>query len=511
MRFGKLLTLILAICLIFSFTACDTLNSIIEKHFTAEDSKPGTDNWPPQIGGKGDNDSDTTPPDDSNDDGDDDGDDDGSYSNDYSYINIVMINDNHGYLNEESGSLDKIASGIRGYEALGEVVKVANGDMFQGTYVSSTLRGLPMLDALNALDFDAFVIGNHEFDWGFDEIKKYKDGDLTNGEAEFPFLGANIYDKRTGEMVDWLEPYTIVEAGDIKIGIIGVIGELESSILASHMADYDFLAPAEIVKDLASELRTDKECDVVIVAAHADDSTFNYTLATYDDFSKIDGILNGHSHTPVDKEITRNDGQNICVLQNGGNGESFATLTLMFDEEGNLADTDGKLNYTGNYAATGILAPVFEKYAEHIAEGETLLFTSDEELSRYDVGIEIAYSMYSKYGVDLAVINSGGVRAAVDAGDVTYADIFRVLPFENEVYIVTLTGELLKSYLQQAGGIYYWGIYTEYIVDTEYYELAIVDYVYLGSYFEDYRNDTCIDTNELVRDVFIEFILDAVS
>ena len=119
--------------------------------------------------------------------------------------------------------------------------------------------------------------------------------------------------------------------------------------------------------------------------------------------------------------------------------------------------------------------------------------------------------MYSKYGVDLAVINSGGVRATVDAGDVTYADIFRVLPFENEVYIVTLTGELLKSYLKQAGGIYYWGIYAEYIVDTEYYELAIVDYVYLGSYFEDYRNDTCIDTNELIRDVFIEFILDAVS
>ena len=89
MRFGKLLTLILAICLIFSFTACDTLNSIIEKHFTAEDSKPGTDNWPPQIGGKGDNDSDTTPPDDSNDDGDDDG----SYFEDYRNDTCIDTNE----------------------------------------------------------------------------------------------------------------------------------------------------------------------------------------------------------------------------------------------------------------------------------------------------------------------------------------------------------------------------------------------------------------------------------
>ena len=150
-------------------------------------------------------------------------------------IDIVMVNDNHGVLNEEDGSMDKIASGISQYTTKDTSVKIANGDMFQGTYLSSTLKGLPMLDALNALEFDAFVIGNHEFDWGLDEMKKYKDGDLSNGEAEFPFLGANIYDKSTGEMVDWLEPYTVVERNDLKIGIIGIIGQVESSSLSVHV------------------------------------------------------------------------------------------------------------------------------------------------------------------------------------------------------------------------------------------------------------------------------------
>ena len=277
--------------------------------------------------------------------------------------------------------------------------------------------------------------------------------------------------------------------------------------MASHVADYDFVDPTVLVAELACELRTDKGCDVVLVAAHGDSSYFNYSFAAYTGLSEIDGIFTGHSHIPTDDEITKNDGSKLCVLQNGGYGESFATLTLLFDEEGNLTDTDGKLNYTYSYTANGILSSVFEKYAEYIAIGNTVMFTAEESLDRYDVGIYVAYSMYSKYGVDIAVINSGGVRTNIEAGEVTYADIFQILPFENEVYIVTLSGALLRSYLNNAGGIYYWGIYQEYIVDTEYYTLAIVDYVYLGSYFANYRNDTCIDTNELIRDVFIDWLL----
>ena len=419
-----------------------------------------------------------------------------------------MLNDNHGILNEENGGMDKIATGINSYAALGDVVKIANGDMFQGTYVSSTLRGLPMLDALNALDFDAFVIGNHKFDWGLEEIQKYKDGDPANGEAEFPFLGANIYDKRTGEMVDWLEAYTVVEVDEIKIGIIGIIGELESSILASHMENYDFVDPSEIVKELAYELRTDKACDVVLVAAHAGNYTLNTTLAEYTGSYRIDGIFNGHTHYLVDDEYTKEDGSVVCILQNGGYGESFATLTLEFDESGKLTGTDGKLNFTYNYTSDNTLSSVFEKYDEYMEIGDTVLITVDQDIDRYDIGIEVAHSMFLKYNTDFAVINSGGVRTSIEAGEVTYAEVFQILPFENEVYIVTLSGEMLRAYLDNnTSGIYYWGIFLDTIIDSEYYDVAIVDYVYLGYTFEAYRNDTCIDTNDLIRDVFIEYML----
>ena len=90
----------------------------------------------------------------------------------------------------------------------------------------------------------------------------------------------------------------------------------------------------------------------------------------------------------------------------------------------------------------------------------------------------------------------------------TYSDVFQVLPFENEVYIVTLSGKQLKTYLDNADGIYYWGIDKNSIVDSLSYKLAIVDYVYLGYSFKAYRNDSCIDTNDLIRDVFIEWVMD---
>ena len=427
-------------------------------------------------------------------------------TNSLSLVNVIMLNDNHGILNEEKGNLNKIASGINYYDSIGDVVKIANGDMFQGTYASSTLRGLPMLDALNAMDFDAFVIGNHEFDWGFDEMKKYKDGDVSNGEANFPFLGANIYDKQTNQMVDWLEPYTVVELSDVKIGIIGIIGEVETSILTSNIVDYDFVDPTDIVKDLAAELRTVKECDAVIVSMHGDDSALNESLASFDGDSKIDGIFTGHTHSPTDEEIIREDGSSVCVLQNGGYGESFATLTLRFDENKNIVETDGKLNNTDTFSNTGILSNVFEKYGDHISIGEEVILNTEYSIDRYDVGLSVVYSMYAKYGVAYSFINAGGVRTGIDAGEVTYADLFQILPFENEVYIITMSGSTLKNYLQNPGGIYYWGIGTDAIEDEQEYNIAIVDYLFQSYYFDDFRTEIYVDTNDLIRDVFIEYV-----
>ena len=107
----------------------------------------------------------------------------------------------------------------------------------------------------------------------------------------------------------------------------------------------------------------------------------------------------------------------------------------------------------------------------------------------------------------IKVINAGGVRTSIEAGEVTYADLFQILPFENEVYIVTMLGSTLKSYITNTSGIYYWGIYLDYVNDNEEYQMAIVDYAYQSYSFDNYRTGEYTDTNNLIRDVFIDYVV----
>ena len=111
---------------------------------------------------------------------------------------------------------------------------------------------------MNDIGFTAMTLGNHEFDWGLDKIAKYKDGDLTNGEANFPFLGANIFYKGTNRRPDWIDPYTIVDYNGLKVGIVGVVGGTqESSILALNVAEYDFLDEETYTYQLVGSIGSD--------------------------------------------------------------------------------------------------------------------------------------------------------------------------------------------------------------------------------------------------------------
>ena len=241
---------------------------------------------------------------------------------------VLMINDTHGaFADGEYPGIDRVATIAFDQEATKNLIKVANGDIFQGSYVSNVLSGRPLIEALNLIGFDAFVIGNHDFDWGLDVIHQYADGDLSNGEANFPFLGANIYDKKTNKMVDWLEPYTIIDNDGLRVGIIGIIGyNLESSILAENIKDYDLVYPVQIIKTYANELRTEKGCDSVIVSIHDYDEDLNKEIANLQGNYAIDGILCGHTHQDINQTLTRPDGIKIPVVQNRDKNRSATVV-----------------------------------------------------------------------------------------------------------------------------------------------------------------------------------------
>ncbi len=429
---------------------------------------------------------------------------------DETVLNIFSINDNHGDFYQNSYGMDKIAAGINSLS--GDYnIKIANGDLFQGTYVSSTQYGLPMVDALNAMDFDCFVLGNHEFDWGLEKIALYKDGNQDNGEADFPFLGANIIEKSTGKCPSWIEPYTVISVGEIKVGVIGLIGEYqESSIIATVSSLYDFVNGDQLVIDYAKELRTEQDCDIVIVAVHDYDDNFSTTLqkwANYSGESNVDAIFCAHSHQAIDDDYFGTDGDVVPVLQNGGNGQTFARLQIWLNEENEITDKDGTLFATYNFNSDGTLDSVITKHMSVINAGNEVIASTDTELSRGILGNYIVDAMVEEFSADFAIMNTGGVRNVIAAGDITLADVFQVFPFENSVIICEISGELLKQYADANDDYNYYSDATETIDITQTYTLAIVDYVFYGSYFDDYRPDDYIITEVIVRNIMNEFMV----
>ena len=424
-------------------------------------------------------------------------------------VNLLMLNDTHGAFSDSTDgySIGRVVTLLDTLEGKnGDYIKVANGDMLQGSYLASKTYGYAIIEALNLMDFDAFVLGNHEFDWGLDKIAKYKDGDLTIGEANFPFLGANIFYKGTNRRPDWIDPYTIVDYNGLKVGIVGVIGGTqESSILALNVAEYDFLDdPSTLIKGYVEELRTEKGCDVVVVSSHDHDETLNSKLASYTGDSSIDAIFCAHDHRLVNDSLTRPDGITIPVVENYDKNETVQEVILNLDSNYKYENFTRKYYYMSSYKVSSRFNDLLAKYNDLIIESESKLGYSSSSFSKADLGGFAAKAMVNNtyingYGtVNAGVLNTGGVRAKISAGNISVADVFNTFPFENMVVLVKMKGKDIKKLTDSS---YNYAYTNTTLKDNEVYVLAVVDYVYYGKPYLFTNEISHIATDILMRDL----------
>lgn len=446
-------------------------------------------------------------------------------NNNYNNVNFLMLNDTHGALTDSSegysiGRVDALVNQLE--DKNGEYILIHNGDAFQGSYVCGETYGLPLIDALNEMDFDCFVLGNHEFDWGIDKISRYNDGDESNGEAKFPFLGANIYYKNTTTRPDWIDPYTIVNYGDIKVGIIGVIGkDQESSILTRYVEDYTFVDPIDLIEENASKLRNDENCDVVVVATHDYNDYLNEEIASLSSDSKIDSIFCGHTHELIRESIKRYDNKNIPIVQNYHKNNTAAEVVLSYDESFNYIDYDINIYYPESFEISSRIQAIINKYDYLIEESNEVLGYTGNNINKSKLGdfainslLNYDYSEYNFEGVDISIINTGGIRASISSGDITRADIFEVFPFNNMVVLVNINGKLLKSLIKDNIDYLYVDTTNEIgnynnLDDNTIYQLAVIDYVFEGPYYDEFNNlsnKDYIQTDIILRDTLMEYI-----
>ena len=390
----------------------------------------------------------------------------GSVAGDGPRIRIIATNDLHGALDPSHttkgtpvGGAEAMAASIQRAERECRspcvTILVDAGDMFQGTAQSNLQHGRPVVELYNALGYAAAAVGNHEFDWGLDTLRRRM------SEARFAILGANVQ-YRNGRDVQWIPDDTLVTRGPYTIGIIGVIGpETYESTMAANVATLRFARPAPIVDSLTRALRS-RGADVIVVLAHSgafckkngtqacDGNVISFARELRE---RVDAIVSGHTHSVVDFEIR---GVPIVQAQSSGRAVAVVDLAPEAASDGGRGELIAEHVYhvssgaRASPAIEGIISRADARVAKLVSRPVARLVTAlprqrDEE---YPLGNLIADAQRWAGHADVAFENNGGIRAGLPAGTVTYGQLFEVQPFANPLRRMDVNGAALRAYLE---------------------------------------------------------------
>lgn len=372
-------------------------------------------------------------------------------------IVILSINDFHGALAPAGKNVGavKLVDALKTEKAKNPegTIIVSAGDNYQGSAMSNLLYGEPVSEVFKEMGIELSAVGNHEFDWGIDRITKWAE------DGEFTFVCTNIYDKRTNQPVDWAEPFVIIEKKGVKIGFVGLATpETAYKTLKANVENYEFRDPIEVITEWVPIVK-DAGADIIIALTHLgsfQDKEGNITGEAADlcAVDGVDAVISAHTHQRVSGLVNGKP-----LVQAYKQGRSFAKLTFVFDENNKLISAEPFLDNLYDRADTlkddASMLVIYEKYNEELDPvlGKILGKTTvDLDHDRYAgpslLGEWACEIMRDKAGVQIAMTNGGGLRIPVPAGDITAGILYEVMPFDNTLYTMKLSGADIKANIE---------------------------------------------------------------
>lgn len=208
-----------------------------------------------------------------------------------------------------------------------DLIYFDSGDFSQGSSYYTMFKGDVEVGLMNQMGIDASTIGNHEFDFGLENMARlFK-------MAKFPIVCSN-YDFADTELKDIVKPYIIVKRKGVKIGVFALCPPLEGLVFTKNYGPLKFLDPVEVTRQMVDLLKKQKKCDLVVCISHLGWETSEYPdNRVIQNTSGIDLVLGGHTHTYMPKlEYVKNlNGQPVAVDQNGKHGAFIGKLLLTLD------------------------------------------------------------------------------------------------------------------------------------------------------------------------------------
>ncbi|MDF1728165.1 MAG: bifunctional metallophosphatase/5'-nucleotidase [Sulfitobacter sp.] len=336
-------------------------------------------------------------------------------------------------------------------------ILVDGGDQFQGTLFYTYYKGKLAAEMMNKMGYDAMTVGNHEFDDGPEVLKGFMDA------VDFPVLMSNADVSAEPLLADSLMKSTVIERGGEKLGLIGLTPD-DTDELASPGPNITFTDPVQAVQGEVDKL-TEMGVNKIIVLSHSGYETDKRVAA---ETTGVDVIVGGHTNTLLSNTNDRAEGPyptmvgDTAIVQAYAYGKFLGELNVTFNDEGVVTEAAGEplimdaavTEDEGTVARITEAAMPLEEIRNRVVAETSDAIEGDRSVCRAQecpMGNLIADAMLARVadqGIQVAIQNGGGIRASIDAGEVTMGEVLTVLPFQNTLSTFQVTGETIVAALE---------------------------------------------------------------
>lgn len=370
---------------------------------------------------------------------------------------VVHTNDVHSRVDGEA----YVSSYVKGLKAEGKnVLLISAGDAIHGQPFATISRGKSVVDVMNAAGYEFMTAGNHEFNYGYLRLKELEQS------MNFDLLVANIIVKESKQSL--FKQYEIKEIGGVKVGIFGLATpETVTKTNPKNVVGLEFLKPVPVAEEMVKTLKA-KGAEVIIAIAHLglDDETLAEERS--DAVAAVEGIdliIDGHSHTTLPEGKTVG---NCLIAQTGEYLKNIGTVTLNIKDgkvvskkaELMKAPTAEQSAIAPDTAVTGVIdktkienekitSEIIGKTPVKLEGAREVVRTTESNLANL-----ITDAMIKATNADIAITNGGGVRASIEAGDITKGSVLTVLPFGNFICTVNVKGSAVLAALEHGVSAY---------------------------------------------------------
>ena len=389
-----------------------------------------------------------------------------------SEITVIYTNDVHTYI-DKTLSYATVSAMKQDYQKAGkQVLLVDAGDHIQGTAYGGMDEGKTIVQLMNAAGYDLATLGNHEFDYGMARTL------ATVKEAKFPYVSCNFYHEKNGVVGDSvLDSYKVFDMNGTKVAFIGITTpESFTKSTPAYFQDangkyiYGIAAGKDGAALYASVQKAidaaSKEADYVIALGHLGDDPSSQPWTSEEVIAHttgLDAFIDGHSHSTVEMKQVKDKAGNTVVLTQ--TGSYFAAIGEMTISANGTITTKLTKEYAGSDEKVAALQKTWMDkvegmLGEKIAETDIEFTINDAEGNRavrkgatnlFDLNADAFYwyiNEVANLDCDVAVMNGGGVRATIEAGDWTYKSCKTVNPFGNVLCLMKVPGQMILDALE---------------------------------------------------------------